>query len=245
MWEAVARTLRAIVAGEAGRPDILRVELRLARDIAERLRLAYLLAVLGEVEAPWLAMRGRFADVERLLHERQRLAVRLDAPNNAVAIAAFVLTQRLWQGGLVEILPAMRAVAAGSPLPVDLAIVWMLVRAGRLDDARSEYGRLTTTTLAGDDWISVQKHCQAAEIADALRMPELAAQAYAWLRPYAGRCCTAGFGFAVGPVDAFLALAARATGERAIADDHAADALRLCAEWDIPLVARWLHDRWS
>jgi hypothetical protein len=44
-------------------------------------------------------------------------------------------------------------------------------------------------------------------------------------------------------VDAFLALAAFATGEREIATRHADDALRLCAEWEIPLVERWLRDQ--
>jgi hypothetical protein len=87
------------------------------------------------------------------------------------------------------------------------------------------------------------ERCQAAEVAFALNLPDVARSAYVWLAAYAGRCCTAGFGAALGPVDAFLALAAAATGETGVASRHADDAEKLCAEWEIPLVAQWLRDQ--
>ena len=40
---------------------------------------------------------------------------------------------------------------------------------------------------------------------------------------------------ASGPVDAYLALAAAATGERELAARHADDAAALAREWEIPL----------
>lgn len=242
MWEAVARALRAIVAGEQGRYTDLRDEVRQAREIAEKLRLTYLLVVLGELEVPWLAMRGRFAEAERLIAVRDEIGVRHTAPNYRAAGAGLYLYLRLWQGRLAEMIPVMREMSAISPSLMDPVVPWMLVRDGQLDQARREYDRVGIP-VAGDDWISVQKRCQAAEIAFALGMPDVAAEAYRWLSPYAGRCCTAGFGLAVGPVDAFLALAASATGEQALAGRHADEALRLCAQWEIPLVARWLRDQ--
>jgi hypothetical protein len=48
---------------------------------------------------------------------------------------------------------------------------------------------------------------------------------------------------AIGPVDAFLALAAVATGERELATEHADAALELCREWEIPLAAEWFRDQ--
>ena len=46
----------------------------------------------------------------------------------------------------------------------------------------------------------------------------------------------------MGPVDAFLALAAAASGAAGVlAAVHADDALDLCREWDVPLVAAWLQ----
>ena len=47
----------------------------------------------------------------------------------------------------------------------------------------------------------------------------------------------------MGPVDAFLAHAAAAVGERDLAARHADDALRLMEEWQIPLAAQWLRDQ--
>jgi hypothetical protein len=44
-------------------------------------------------------------------------------------------------------------------------------------------------------------------------------------------------------VDAYLALAARATGETALAGRHADDAARLAEEWQIPLFAAWLGEQ--
>jgi hypothetical protein len=45
----------------------------------------------------------------------------------------------------------------------------------------------------------------------------------------------------MGPVDAFLALAAAATGDLAAATEHADDAMRLCDKWGFVRVAAWLH----
>ena len=44
-------------------------------------------------------------------------------------------------------------------------------------------------------------------------------------------------------MDAFLAHAAAAVGDLELAGAHADDALLLCEEWRIPLVAQWLRDQ--
>jgi hypothetical protein len=45
----------------------------------------------------------------------------------------------------------------------------------------------------------------------------------------------------IGPVDAYLAMAAAAVGETSRASAHADAALALCDAWDLPLVAEWLR----
>ena len=45
---------------------------------------------------------------------------------------------------------------------------------------------------------------------------------------------------AMGPVDAYLALAAAGVGDPDLAARHGEDAQRLCEQWSIPVVARWL-----
>ena len=81
--------------------------------------------------------------------------------------------------------------------------------------------------------------CHAAEVALHLGDVELAGRCYALLAPFAGRSCSVGSSMASGPVDAYLAMAAAATGETGIAARHADAAAALAEEWDIPLFGRW------
>jgi hypothetical protein len=60
------------------------------------------------------------------------------------------------------------------------------------------------------------------------------------LEPYAGHSSGAGAHNASGPVDAFLACAAAATGSPDRAAVHADRAQQLIEQWQIPLVATWL-----
>jgi hypothetical protein len=52
---------------------------------------------------------------------------------------------------------------------------------------------------------------------------------------------SAGTGLALGPVDAFLALAAAATGDLGRAAEHADDALHLSRAWGLAACERWLQ----
>ncbi|WP_132153332.1 BTAD domain-containing putative transcriptional regulator [Kribbella antiqua] len=239
--EVLARTLRAIVAGELGLVAEMWDEISRTRAIAEPRRLLYALIVLGELESPWLAMQGRFAEAERIIEARRELMTGASMPQRHESIVAGYACNKLWQGRIADMIPAFQALVGVSPMPFDLTIQWMLVRAGRLDEARAlGTGYLAPST---DDWVAMHHHCIAAEVAFALEQPEAGRALYQWLSPYAGRVCSAGFSVAIGPVDAFLALAARAAGERDIAARHAARALELCAEWKIPLVAQWMREQ--
>jgi hypothetical protein len=95
--------------------------------------------------------------------------------------------------------------------------------------------------LDHDTWLTPLCLCLAAEAALALELRDVAAEVYGRLAPLAGRPCSGGSGAALGPVDGFLALAALAAGEPAVATRHADDAARLCAEWGVPVAARWLE----
>jgi hypothetical protein len=71
------------------------------------------------------------------------------------------------------------------------------------------------------------------------RRPALAAEVYRLLAAMAGRMASAGSGAAIGPVDAYLALAAATTGEHEGAGRHADTAGSLAAAWGLPVFARW------
>jgi hypothetical protein len=239
IWEAVTRTLRAMVGAETGRIAEMSADLRLAQDIAGPMRLTYLQIILGELAGPWLAMRGRFTELEQLIEHQSERYASVSGPYFKVAAAVVHLPLRLWQDRAAELVPVFRARSDG-PLPMDLDVLWMLVRAGRIDEARTEYER-STVVLDEDGWLALFERCIVAEIAFALGHADDARAMYRWLAPYAGRCAMAGFGSALGPVDAHLALAAAAAGEREVATRHADDAMKLCGDWDIPLAARWLR----
>ncbi|GAA1142052.1 BTAD domain-containing putative transcriptional regulator [Kribbella jejuensis] len=238
--EALARTLRVIVLHELGRIAEMWAEISRLRAIAEPRRLVYVLIVLTELEPPWLAMRGRFDEADALIEQRRELVAGASLPQRDESMVSAVACVELWRTGAAGIVSAFQELAAVSPMPFDLPIQWMLVRAGRLDDARAIR---TAPVPATDDWVSMHHYCAAAEVAFALGRPDAARTVYRWLSPYAGRVCSAGFSVAIGPVDAFLALAAMATGERELAGRHADRALELCDEWEIPLAAQWLREQ--
>ncbi|TDW81606.1 transcriptional regulator [Kribbella pratensis] len=238
--EALARTLRVIVTCELGLVAEMRDEISRLRQIAEPRRLVYVLIVLTELEPPWLAMQGRFDEADRLIEQRRELVAGASLPQRDESMVAAPACIELWRTGAAGIVPAFRALASVSPMPFDLTVQWLLVRAGRLEEARTVRAEPVPST---DDWVSVHHYCIAAEVAFALERPAAARSVYHWLSPYAGRVCSAGFSVAIGPVDAFLAFAAMASGEREIASRHADTALELCAEWEIPLAAQWLREQ--
>ena len=80
-----------------------------------------------------------------------------------------------------------------------------------------------------DDFLMLFRLAVAAEAALVLRLPALGARAYTAMAPYADHVAAAGSGITLGPVSAFLALAAASTGERATAARHADEALERCA----------------
>ena len=240
--EALARTIRVIATCELGRVADMWDDMRRVRSIAGPRRLAYALVVVSELEAPWLAMRGRFDEAERLLEQRRELIAGASFPQREESLVSGLAGIEVWRGRTAEMAPAFAALGSHSPIPVDLTIQWLLVRAGRIDEARAlSNGELVIP--ANDDWLSMHQHCAAAEVAYAYAQPGPARSLYQWLSPFAGWVCSAGFSVPLGPVDAFLALTAMTTGDRELATRHADRALELCAEWEIPLAARWFREQ--
>jgi hypothetical protein len=239
---ALARTLLSIASLETGRIDRMRAETAAARALAERLRLPYHLVVLGLLEVPWLALEGRLEAAERLLAETSALMQRTSMParNESPAAAALVL---LMAQDRIEsdALPMILTVADASAMPLEPSVLALLTRAGRIEQARERYASRGGMHLDHDTWLTPLCLCLAAEAALALELRDVAAEVYGRLAPLAGRPCSGGSGAALGPVDGFLALAALAAGEPAVATRHADDAARLCAEWGVPVAARWLE----
>jgi DNA-binding SARP family transcriptional activator len=240
---ATAATLQTVALYELGRMAERDAVAREARALAEQLRMAYLLLVLDTAEAPWLAMQDRTAEAEEVLDRALDRFTFVTLPQSGDGTAGAVLTVRFFQGRLAETLPLMRELVATTGLPVTPVVVALLLRLGLREQAEQSLAELPPIDLSADDWFSLMNWCTAGEVALGFGDAELGAAAYARAAPYAGRLCGGGSGAPLGPVDAFLALAAAAAGETATAARHADRALEICAEWSIPPVAQWLRDQ--
>jgi hypothetical protein len=183
-------------------------------------------------------MAGDFAGAERQLDRIAALESRMDLGHGGDAYASALIAVRLWQGDVEPLIDEAVALEGG-PFPVTSLVLVLMLRSGRRADALAHLRR-HRIELDIEDWYSMFNWGMAAEVAFRLADPILAAAAYQRLAPYAGRVCSAGSSLSNGPVDAFLALAASAVGERGLASDHANRASRLIERWGIPQAGRWL-----
>jgi hypothetical protein len=94
-----------------------------------------------------------------------------------------------------------------------------------------------------DDFTSLFHHALRAEAAYLVGDAALAADAYAALAGEVGHVACAGTGIPLGPVDAFLALAAAATGDLSLAAQHGKAALALMESWELEACAEWFRSR--
>jgi hypothetical protein len=238
--QVLAGTLMAIALGELGQPASMWEVFEEARARAERLRYVYALLVLDSMTVPWLAMAGRFEEAEGRLTSMIELATQSSLHQVDDAIQGNFLALALWRDrtapdGLVETLEQM-------PFPMTSAIVATLWIFGEEQQALDYLGA-HEVDLTPQDWFTMLNWCWTAVAAACSRDAELGAESYRLLAPFAGHGCSAGSGVSNGPVDAYLALAAYATGEREVAARHAEDAVRLAEEWQIPLFTAWLKEQ--
>jgi DNA-binding SARP family transcriptional activator len=237
--EGVGLFWRVVHAGEAGRIADRRVAVAEAMAHVEQHRLRMLQVMLGAHQAAWLAMEGRFDAAEAMVSDNLRRAALASFPFRDEAVLATRALIALWRGDprttadLFHELNRMGQTDAAIPMLVGL------VRSGQLDVAADELDR-ATAPLDAEDFGAPFDFAILAEVALVLGRPDLAGRLYPLMLPWSGRVAAAGTGPPLGPIDAFLACAAAAVGETALAGRHADTALRICDDWGVPLVAAWL-----
>ena len=237
----VSATLRAVVLNELGRPAEMWRAVERARAEAQRLRIAFGEVMLDGLVVPWLAMAGRVEECAATLDHLRALAARISHNGAEEAEISATLALRLWQGRSLEMVPVLEGFDQ-SVYPFASSIAVYLWRAGEHERARS-YHAENGAPLEHENDVSLLAWCHGAELSLYLAEAQLAARCYELLVPFAGYNACAGSALALGPVDAFLAMAAAATGERELAARHADDALALAAAWEVPLVAEWLLEQ--
>ena len=238
---STALTLQASAASELGLPDEMDRLVGLARQQASAERHLYALLVLDGLEIPWLAMRGDFARVDELLGDMTSIHERTSVPQSGDALMGALWMKIVWGGQPEELRGVLPGLEMVTVMPVHASLPAVLCRVGEIEQARA-YLEAHPIDLAPDWWFSTQEGAMAAEAALCTGRKDVAADAYAALSEFTGQPACAGSGTTLGPVDAFLAMAAEATGERALATRHADDAARLCEEWRIPLAGQWFAD---
>ncbi|WP_433201098.1 BTAD domain-containing putative transcriptional regulator [Dactylosporangium sp. CS-047395] len=232
-------TYRMIALMEAGRVPQLREAVAAARAEAERLRLPYPLVAINGLETPLRAMEGRAAEAEELLGESHALASRTSLPAQDFSFIAPIFV-RLWEDRVGDFAPLLREVYASGPVfATGFYLLVLLHGGGRADDVAGVLDRPGYAVPDPHTWSASFDLSVAAHAAFVARRPRIAAEAYARLAPLAGHLASAGSGAVIGPVDMYLALAAAATGEQALANRHADDAVALLGRWELPAVAAW------
>ena len=238
----VAETLRAVVLSELGRvEEMWQVEAG-ARSEAERLRIPYGLIVLEGLVVPWLAMAGREDEAREAMTRMTLTSQRVVLFQLEEALLGAALSLEVWCGDVGTLLPALLSTRESTSLPITSLLCQLMIRDGHPETAR-DFLHAHPIQLAGAaDWYSMLLLAAAAETAAWVGDPELGERAYAQLAPYAGTVAASGSACAEGPVDAFLAMAAYAAGEREAASRHADDAAALMEQWGIPRCADWFDD---
>lgn len=240
------RALLAPIRCELGEVDGLDEEMAgIIRDAHEEKQYFVEMVTLNLAHC-WATMRGDEAAIADTLGRLRRAFDLVSTAHKVDTVRGAQLYEPLWNPAAD--LPTDEEVSAfmnESSIPAGPAAAVLALRHGQDDVARFVFDTFGID-LDTDNWFSPFVWALGAEIGLGLAEPDVAAASYAKLAPYRGTCVISGTSPAHGPVDAYLALAAAATGEARLAAEHAENALGLIGAWRIPRVEKWflnLRDR--
>jgi DNA-binding SARP family transcriptional activator len=238
--ELLARFLLASVRIGLGELDGIEAEVASIQEQARELRLYFLeMATLTQTQS-WAAMRGDEAGVvwgETRLYE---LAPLISLAQKADALRGAILVPQLW-GWELRHAEAFDEYAANSGVAIEPGLTVLLLRKGMRELAEQIWAG-HDYQIGDDDWFAELHWSFGAEVALELGESQLGADLYQRLVRLRGQCIIAGTGPAHGPADLYLACAAAATGELALATEHADVAARLCEAWGLRRAVQVLDD---
>jgi DNA-binding SARP family transcriptional activator len=238
--ELLARFLLASVRIGLGELDGVAAEVASIQRQAGELRLYFLeMATITQTQS-WAAMRGDEAAIvagETRLHELEPL---ISLSQKTDALRGAILVPQIW-GREISDAESFNEYIENASVPIAPGLTVLLLRKGMTEFAEQVWAE-HDYEMGDDDWFSELHWSFGAEIAVELGDPDLGADLYQRLIRLRGQCVISGTGPAHGPADVYLACAAAATGERALASEHADVAAALCEAWDVPQVAVRLGD---
>jgi hypothetical protein len=242
-----ARCLLASCRSELGEVEELGDEFAELQAVAREERLYFAELIMVCLAHSWAVMRGDETAVGAHLQRISELDELMSMPAKVDTILGALMYGPLWDVDTPVPEQLLQQFLGQSSLPLLTAAVTLFLRHGRIDEARALWANHTDEEPPLS-WFSPPYWAFTAEAALGLGDPRIAGEVYTRLRPYSGRCVMSGTNPALGPVDAYLALAAAATGDLALAAQHADRAADQIARWQLPQVEKWflaLRDRHS
>jgi hypothetical protein len=188
----------------------------------------------------WAAMRGDEVGIVAGEARLRELDPLISLSQKADALQGALLVPQVWGHPMGEPDDFVQY-AAHANVPISPGLTVLLLRSGMADVAADVWAD-ADYQLGDDNWFSELHWSFGAEVALELGDADLGAQVYERLVGLRGQCIISGTGPAHGPADLYLACAAAAAGELALATEHADVAADLCVAWDVPQVAQRLDD---
>jgi tetratricopeptide (TPR) repeat protein len=237
-----ALELRMSAAMEGGRIQLMLSDVERAAGLLEERPTPYHAVVLACLLVPWLAAQGRYDEAQARFDQAARVGLGSQLPWAGLALGTARVGLAVWRGDLAGPDRGLAALLRHSEGALPGVRLLVALRTDDLDGVRA-FLASQVDRLATDDFTSLFHRALAAEAAYLVGDATLAADAYTVLAQEAGHVVSAGTGVPLGPADAFLALAAAATGDAALAAHHADEAVALMKEWGLTACAAWLEER--
>jgi DNA-binding SARP family transcriptional activator len=238
--ELLNRFLLATLRCGLGDLDGVEDEVATIRASARERRLYFLEMATITFSQSWAAMRGDVAGILAGESRLRELDPLISLSQKADALQGALLVPQVWGHSMGEPEDFVQYVAHAN-VPIAPGLTALLLRTG-MDDLARQVWADADYEIGHDNWFSELHWSFGAEVALELGDPTLGSRLYERLLPLRGQCVISGTGPAHGPADLYLACAAAATGERALATEHADLAALKCVEWDVPQVAQRLDD---
>ncbi len=233
------RMLQASVRSEMGRVDGLDAELTAIATVARDHRLYFTELIAVCLAQSWSVMRGDRDAVGAQLARIMEIDAEISMAQKEDTVQGALLYAPLWDPDWPVSDEMVQGFVSMTSLPIASAAAALYLRRGNPDQARTVWGDhvFDADSL---NWYSPPYWAFSAEAALGLGDEATGAAVYTLFRPYSGRCVMSGSNPALGPVDAYLAIAAAATGDLTLATEHAEQALEQIRAWQVPQVERWL-----
>ncbi len=209
-------------------------------ELAERLRLSYVLASTYLLRISLEAMRGDTTAVAADLERLRAVAPDVAVPMQEMLAPAGDLFAQLWDPAAVPRVAPIFVAVHEQVGEGATNVHQVLARAGEVEALRAHMQAFPIPHEPVEMWSTLSDWSDEAEAASVTGDQAVAAHAVQVLAPYEGYFAMGGMAVTSGPVDGYLFLARATLGDRAAAAGHADAAAKVAEEWGLDAYLAWL-----